>query len=207
MTENPTATAVPPCSAPWDEIRQWRKNMRTQLIAQREALAPSIRDERGARVKARLREEFELGRYRTLGLYWPMRGEIDLLDLAAEHVRAGGRAALPVVVQRSAPVEFWNWVPGSALARGLWDIPIPATREVLQPDALLIPLVGFDRSSFRLGYGGGYYDRTLAVAQPRPLCIGLGYAAAELGSICPQAHDIRLDAIVTEDFLLRAPVS
>jgi 5-formyltetrahydrofolate cyclo-ligase len=83
------------------------------------------------------------------------------------------------------------------MSRGIWNIPIPAEREALHPDALIVPLVGFDSQRFRLGYGGGYYDRTIAAAARRPYCVGLGYAEARLDSIFPQPHDIRMDLIVT----------
>jgi 5,10-methenyltetrahydrofolate synthetase len=84
------------------------------------------------------------------------------------------------------------------LQRGLWDIPIPAERELVTPDALIIPLVGFDSQHYRLGYGGGYYDRTLAALPRRPFCIGVGSSEAMLSTIVPQAHDIPMDAIATD---------
>jgi 5,10-methenyltetrahydrofolate synthetase len=77
-----------------------------------------------------------------------------------------------VIVQKSAPLEFWVWKPGMPMDRGVWDIPVPATREAVEPDVLIAPLVGFDTAGFRLGYGGGYFDRTLAASSPRPYCIG-----------------------------------
>jgi 5,10-methenyltetrahydrofolate synthetase len=90
------------------------------------------------------------------------------------------------------------------MERGLWDIPIPAVRELVQPDALIVPLVGFDSACYRLGYGGGYYDRTLAAAVKRPFCVGLGFNAGALSTIFPQMHDIPLDAIVTDRTVARA---
>jgi len=120
------------------------------------------------------------------------------------HVERGGIVALPVVVERGKPVEFWRWRPGARMGRGLWDIPIPLEREVVQPDALIIPLVGFDDACYRLGYGGGYYDRTLAAATRRPYCVGLGYSGGALGTIYPQMHDIPLDMIVSDRTLIRA---
>jgi 5-formyltetrahydrofolate cyclo-ligase len=75
---------------------------------------------------------------------------------------------------------------------------VPAERQVVSPTALLVPLVGFDEQGYRLGYGGGYYDRTLAASKPRPLAIGLGYEFGRLATIHPQPHDAPMDAIVTE---------
>ena len=171
--------------------------MRKALIGQRLALESGVRKALGERARQRLIEGVELGRFGTLGVYWPVRGEIDVRDLAIEHLRKGGRVALPVVVTKSAPVEFWSWRPEMPMSRGIWNIPIPAEREVLDPDALIVPLVGFDAQQFRLGYGGGYYDRTIAAAARRPYCVGLGYGDAQLESIFPQPHDIPMDLIVT----------
>ena len=139
-----------------------------------------------------------LSAFGTLGIYWPIRGEIDVRDLALSHLRRGGRVALPVVVQRGAPVEFWSWTESTPMRRGVWNIPVPAERVVLQPDLLLVPVVGFDAVHYRLGYGGGYYDRTLAAYASRPCCIGLGYESAHLASIFPQPHDIPMHRIVTQ---------
>jgi 5-formyltetrahydrofolate cyclo-ligase len=102
------------------------------------------------------------------------------------------------VVDTAGPVEFWSWRPEMAMSRGVWNIPIPAQREPVVPDALIVPLVGFDGARYRLGYGGGYYDRTIAAATPRPFCIGFGYQAARLETIFPQPHDIPMDLIVTD---------
>jgi 5-formyltetrahydrofolate cyclo-ligase len=84
------------------------------------------------------------------------------------------------------------------MARGVWNIPIPAERQVVPPGALLVPLVGFDSRGYRLGYGGGFYDRTLAALSPKPLAIGVGYEFGRLATIHPQPHDIPMDALVTE---------
>lgn len=190
--------ARPPGNIQWAALKEWRKRTRTELLARRAALDPRARRLRGDVTKQLLLAAVELERYPVLGLYWPIRGEIDLLDVARRHVAAGGIAAVPVVTQKNAPVEFWRWRPGAKMRRGFWDIPVPAAREVVQPDALLIPLVGFDAAGFRLGYGGGYYDRTLAVLNPQPRKIGVAYSSCELPSIEPQDHDIRMDVIVTE---------
>jgi len=158
----------------------------------------ATRRAQGERAKAGLIGNVELRRFATLGMYWPVRGEIDLRDLAAEHVKNGGRVGLPVVVTESAPVEFWSWRPEMPMSRGVWNIPIPAERELLEPEALIVPLVGFDPQRYRLGYGGGYYDRTIAASRRRPFCVGLGYEAARLATIFPQTHDIPMDLIITD---------
>jgi 5-formyltetrahydrofolate cyclo-ligase len=170
--------------------------MRRYLIGQRLAREQPERSAEGDRIKAQLRERVDLHAYATLGIYWPVRGEIDIRDLGLEHLRRGGRVALPVVVEPFAPVEFWSWHPEAAMTRGVWNIPIPAERELLHPDALLIPLVGFDCHRFRLGYGGGYYDRTIAAAPRQPYCVGLGYRTSHLPTIFPQSHDIPMDVVL-----------
>jgi 5-formyltetrahydrofolate cyclo-ligase len=191
---------MPDAAAPssWEEIRQWRKQRREALIAQRMHAPAELRLEQGAAAKRHLGNAVDIGAHRTLGIYWPLRGEMDVRDLARAHLEAGGIVGLPVVVERNAAVEFWRWEPGMKMSKGIWDIPIPAERELVHPGMLIVPLVGFDAACYRLGYGGGYYDRTIAAATPRPLCVGLGFAAAALPSIFPQPHDIPMQMIVTE---------
>lgn len=182
----------------WPEIRQWRKQTREALIAGRMALSVKVRQAKGEAAKQKLLATVDLKQYPVLGIYWPMRGEIDVRDIARRHVETGGVVGLPVVVEKAAPVEFWKWRPGMGMQRGVWNIPVPTTRELVIPDACIVPLVGFDGEQYRLGYGGGYYDRTLAALARRPFCVGLGFAEARLPSIFPQPHDIPMQAIVTD---------
>jgi 5-formyltetrahydrofolate cyclo-ligase len=182
----------------WDEIRHWRRQQRAALIARREALAQDQRRRLQASIVDLLERHFPQLAQGCVGFYWPFRGEIGLHALVRRLVDRGAGAALPVVVQKRAPLAFWAWRPGVALTRGVWDIPIPAAREVVQPTALLVPLVGFDGEGYRLGHGGGYYDRTLAAMDPKPLAIGVGHELGRLATIHPQPHDIPMDAIVTE---------
>ena len=182
----------------WPEVRDWRKSTRDTLIAARMALTVKVRQEKGDKAKQKLLAAVDLKKYPTLGIYWPMRGEIDVRDIARKHIEAGGSVGLPVVVEKAAPVEFWKWEPGMGMKRGVWNIPVPLKREVLTPDALIVPLVGFDAEQYRLGYGGGYYDRTIAALGRRPFCVGLGFTEAELPTIYPQPHDIPMHLIVTD---------
>jgi 5-formyltetrahydrofolate cyclo-ligase len=182
----------------WDEVREWRKRTRENLISARLALGAKTLQAKGEVAKRKLLACLGLEQYPTLAIYWSMRGEIDVRDLARQHIEAGGSVALPVVVEKKAPLEFWRWRPGMGMRRGVWNIPVPVKREVLTPDACIVPLVGFDGEKYRLGYGGGYYDRTLAALGKRPFCVGLGYAEARLPSIFPQPHDIPMDLMVTD---------
>jgi 5-formyltetrahydrofolate cyclo-ligase len=190
-------------NAEWSAVRSFRKAKRAELLARRAALSFHDRERYGESLAAHLVATLRLASYAVLGFYWPIRAELDLRKVAGRHVEAGGIAALPVVIEKNAPVEFWQWQPGSAMQRGSWNIPVPAERRVVVPNALLIPLVGYDAAGYRLGYGGGYYDRTLAAADPRPLCIGVGYDEAALATIYPQPHDVPMDLIVTERRVLR----
>lgn len=189
-------------SPAWDEVKAWRKAKRTELIAQRMAKEPTERKRGSEAILRELMQSIDPRIVVTLGLYWPIRGEMDLRPLAHQHAAGGGIVGLPVVVRSAAPVEFWRWEPGVPLVRGRWNIPVPKERRPVTPDLLVIPLVGFDRSLYRLGYGGGFYDRTLAAAAPRPRTIGVGFADAELQSIFPQRHDIPMDRILTDAFSL-----
>lgn len=181
----------------WEEVRPWRREQRAKLIAYRSGLPREQRDAVRDRVVPLLRQIPGLTEA-TIGFYFPFKGEIDLRPLLRELVAGGARAALPAVVEKAKPVEFRAWYPGVTMERGIWDIPVPAPGNPVRPTLLLVPLVGFDAAGYRLGHGGGYYDRTLAVLAPKPLCIGVGYEATRLDTIHPQPHDIPMDAIATE---------
>ena len=193
------AGAGPPS---WPTVKAWRATTRAALLERRAALTD--RKQLGARAKERLCAEIDFAPYRVLGIYWPIRAEIDVRDIAIRHIEAGGVAALPVIVKKNAPVEFWPWEPGTSMRRGFWNIPVPASGTPVRPDALIVPLIGFDAACFRLGYGGGYYDRTLGALDPLPLRVGLGYADGELATIYPQPHDVPMSVIVTERGVRRA---
>jgi 5-formyltetrahydrofolate cyclo-ligase len=184
-----------------EDLKEWRNATRDALVARRMARTPEERRRLSEPVIERLHSLIDPVRYPVVGLYWPIRGEIDLREFARRHVEAGGIVGLPVVIQNAAPVEFWRWRPGVALKRGHWNIPVPPERDLVAPDLLVVPLVGFDSGRYRMGYGGGFYDRTLAAAKPRPRTIGIGSAEAELPTIYPQHHDIPMDVIVTDQFV------
>ena len=109
----------------------------------------------------------------------------------------GVRVALPVAVALGQPLMFREWRPNARLARGLWKIPYPADGAEVVPTVVIAPLVGFDKACFRLGYGGGFFDRTLAGFDAAPLVIGVGYAGALIPTIFPQPHDIPMDWVLT----------
>lgn len=210
--EGPDALASPACAMPTSmvldggptraEILQWRKSERERLIGERLALGPALRRQHGERIAATLDALLPRLEGSVVSLYWPFRGEPDLRDWAEGVYRRGGRCVLPVVVAKATPLVFRAWRSGDAMERSVWNIPIPAEGEELRPDIVIAPLVGFDRLGYRLGYGGGFFDRTLAGLAPRPRAIGVGYALAAMATIHPLAHDIGMNAIVTEDGLV-----
>ena len=182
----------------WEEVRHWRKRKREELLVRRAALSVEARHELAERARAQLLQAVDLNAYKVLGFCWAIKGEIDVRRIAEQHLASGGEVAIPVIVQKAAPVEFWRWRPGIPMQIGIWNIPIPKERDVVELDAVLVPLVGFDARGYRLGYGGGYFDRTLAAAARRPVAIGLGFADSVLPTIYPQEHDIPMNLIVTD---------
>lgn len=181
------------------DVAAWRRGQRARLLAERETMSPESRQHAASAVAARLGDFLATKRIATLGLYWPIKHEINLLAWADALVRQTGIVlCLPVVIAPKQPLEYWRWRQGEPLGRGIWNIPVPARREVAVPELMLAPLVGFDRDNYRLGYGGGYFDRTLAALEPRPLVVGIGYEFSALDTIFPQPHDIAMDAVLTE---------
>jgi 5-formyltetrahydrofolate cyclo-ligase len=190
--------AAAPQSLERADIMRWRKAERARLIAARLAIPAEERAGHARVVAGRLDALLPALAGLTVSLYWPLRGEPDLRDWLAAIVARGARCALPVVATKNQPLIFRAWRPGEPLVRGFWNIPVPEQGAIVAPDIVLAPVVGFDQHRYRLGYGGGYFDRTLASLSARPRVIGVGYAQAEMTTIHPLAHDIPMDAIVTE---------
>ncbi|MDX0453273.1 5-formyltetrahydrofolate cyclo-ligase [Sinorhizobium medicae] len=180
------------------DVRRWRKSERARLIAERLAMAPDHRAMCEAQIVNRMLAEIGDMRGLVVSLYWPFRGEPDLRPLMRQISDQGGECALPVVVQKEQPLEFHLWRPGDKLTRGIWNIPVPATPHSCTPDIVIAPVVGFDASCYRLGYGGGYYDRTLAGMTAKRRVMGVGFAQARIRTIYPQNHDVRMDVVVTD---------
>ncbi len=180
-----------------DAVKLWRRGERERLIALRQGLPAADRRRWSERVLAALRALLA-DRPGVLGVYWPFRAEIDPRPLIDWTVAGGRGVALPVVVDKKGPLEYRAWRPGEPLVDGVWNIPVPENRAVVTPSIVLAPLVGFDAACYRLGYGGGYFDRTLAALVPQPLAIGIGFAIQELETIHPQPFDVPMDLIVTE---------
>jgi 5-formyltetrahydrofolate cyclo-ligase len=132
----------------------------------------------------------------------PFADEIDVLPLMARLAAEGWRTALPVVAGRAKPLVFRAWAPGEPTVVGAWSIPVPPdSAPEVQPDVLLVPMLAFDRAGFRLGYGGGFYDRTLsALRAVKPvIAVGVAFAGQEMAEVPREAHDEPLDWILTEN--------
>ncbi len=188
------------------DVARWRRAERVRLRAERQALSVEARAAASAALSAHLQDLLRLCfgdmRDRLISAYWPIKGEPDLRPLMADLHAAGVLVALPLVEVKQAPLVFRRWTPETRMVRGDWNIPVPPPEaEVVTPPVVLAPLVGWDRAGYRLGYGGGYFDRTLAHLAPRPFVVGIGLQAAKLATIYPQPYDIRLDAILTEEGL------
>ncbi len=144
--------------------------------------------------------------------YWPLPGELDPRPLMARLAACGLRLALPVVVARDAPLDFRAWAPGDVLEPGPLGTRHPApTAEALRPDWLLVPLLAFDRTGYRLGFGGGFYDRTLARLRGDggipPFALGIAFDGQATDSVPVEGHDRPLDAVATPTTLIRFPAA
>lgn len=189
MTESP--------ELPFD-VSQWRKQERARLLDRRRAMVAEEHRAASETIMRALLARLPPDGYGLIGCYWPFRREFNCVPYMREVLRGGGRVALPVVVSRGRPLEFRDWTEGAEMEKGVWNIPHPANGPPVRPSALVIPLVGFDAAGFRLGYGAGYYDMTLAAHDQRPLAIGVGFEFSRLPTIHPQPHDRPMDVIITE---------
>lgn len=179
------------------DLKAWRKAERARLIEARLAISADMRAGHATAISSELDRRLGDLQGLVVAIYWPFRGEPDLRAWAASVIGRGGRLALPVVVEKAAPLVFRAWTPGDRLEKGVWNIPIPAEDRQVIPDVVIAPVVGFDGGNYRLGYGGGFYDRTLAALPRKPRVIGVGYAMQRLETIHPQSYDIAMDEIVT----------
>ena len=171
--------------------------LRQQLIAARRALSADAKAQADARIAARLMQWLELHQVKVLGGYLAIAGEPDLSALYAELPARGIVLAMPVALERHHPLVFVRWQAGDEMAKDASGMKAPAARgEYLQPDAVLAPCVGFTEENLRLGFGGGYFDRTLAQV-PRPKAVGIAYAFAKV-EFGAEPHDVPLDAIITD---------
>src|SRR5947207_8552820 len=180
------------------DLSNWRKNERTRLLREREALAPEALAELRSRIDHHLERAFRDLVHGILAFCWPYRNEYDARHMAAALRRRGARTALPVVVAPKAPLVFREWKPGVELAVGPLGIPYPVGSPEVSPDHVLLPMLGWDADGYRLGYGGGFFDRTLAALARRPRVLGVAYEQAFLETNTSQPEGTRLDVCGAE---------
>ncbi|HZI82525.1 MAG TPA: 5-formyltetrahydrofolate cyclo-ligase [Casimicrobiaceae bacterium] len=180
------------------ELKAWRIRLRADLIARRAGTLPERRAAWGTSIGLQLERLLADVSGRIVAFCWPYQGEFDARPTIMGCLERGARAALPVVVAPRQPMIFREWNPGTKMVPGVYDIPVPADSPEVLPDIVLAPLAGFDERGHRLGYGGGFFDRTLAAIQPRPVTIGIGFELARVATIHPRWHDIPMNYIVTE---------
>ncbi|ANO52463.1 5-formyltetrahydrofolate cyclo-ligase [Woeseia oceani] len=212
MNEPEKEYASPPCSLQdWQtgehtsvaaDIASWRDNERKRLLAQRRAMDSAARLSHDQSIMAHL-DQYLLaligsGEQPLIAVYWPIRGEPDLRRWYSQAAGRGWRLALPAVVRRDAALSFRSWCPGDELRPDLLNIPAPAACDEVEPAVIITPFVGYDRGGYRLGNGGGYYDRSLPAMARMPQLIAVGDHFGALRSIYPQPHDIPMNAVVTE---------
>ena len=181
-----------------------KKALRQRLIEQRLNMPDRLRR---ADLLQQVMRIWLVGRSDTvIGAYWPIKGEFDPLPALHRWKEDGElldepqprRIGLPVVDKVHQTLKFHAWFPGCPMEEDAYGIPKPKDTEVVVPTLLFVPCVGYSVGGYRLGYGGGFYDRTLAQLQPKPYTAGLGFAAGFLPDLEPEAHDVALDAILNE---------
>lgn len=212
MTQSPDdRPGSPPCFAhelvdgqpvdaeTWRDVARFRRAERARLLALRQAMSQETRVAQAAVIADLLDDLLRPGPGQVIAAYWPIRSELDLRSWMARAHELGAQVALPAVVARDRPLAFHEWTPRCAMTRGVWNIPVPAAGVALTPDIVVSPVLGIDRDGFRLGNGGGYYDRTLADLKTRPQVIGIGQDFARIATIFPMPWDIPMDSVILGD--------
>jgi 5-formyltetrahydrofolate cyclo-ligase len=187
------------------DISAWRREKRAQLLAERLRFVSNGSHEACRKIESHLSELLHTFPAQTISGYWPYKAEIDLRDLMRGLQDRGWTTAMPAVVRPHTPLQFLRWTAGMEMDAGAYGIPGPRTRETVTPGIVIAPLVGFDENNYRLGYGGGFFDRTLSAMNPRPRTIGVGFTLSALDTIHPEATDIPMDFIVTESGIQSSP--
>lgn len=180
------------------ELSDWRKSERDRLLRERNSLSEDALATLRSRIDSHIERAFPDLVHGVLAFCWPYKNEYDVRHLAAALRRRGATTAMPVVVAPRTPLIFREWKPGIDLAKGPLGIRYPVGSPEVSPDNVLLPMLGWDAEGYRLGYGGAFFDRTLAAIAKRPRVIGIAYEAAYLPTIRPQPHDVPVDWVVTE---------
>jgi 5-formyltetrahydrofolate cyclo-ligase len=178
-----------------------KKTLRRQLQAERQSLID--RHQRSMYLQDVLRVWLVGRQDSAIGAYWPIKGEFDAMPALFRWSEADPkrRIGLPVIDKISKQLRFHVWYPGCEMEDDAYGIPKPKDTPVFEPTLLLVPCVGYGPHGVRLGYGGGFYDRTLATLQPRPHTVGLAYSQGFLPWLLPEAHDVPLDTVLCDEGL------
>jgi 5-formyltetrahydrofolate cyclo-ligase len=189
------------------EIDAAKRRLRAAALECRQAWAPAPERERAARRACeRLMAAVPLPESCAVSAFWPLGDEIDTRPLLEALHAQGHAVGLPIVVARGHPLQFRRWRPQDAMVAASFGIMVPPPEAPLVvPEIVVAPLLAFDRAGYRLGYGGGFYDRTLAGlrALRETVAVGYGFAAQEVEAVPRDAYDQRLDWIVTEEAALK----
>jgi len=180
------------------ELAAWRKAQRQRLLDVRQAAPLENRERWSWAIDAILFAAFRFTDPWVVAFCWPFQAEFDARPYVTRLHALGVRLALPMVIAKDQPLVFLQWIPGDTMQPGAYGIPIPASHRPIQPDVLLVPPVGIGAAGDRLGYGGGFFDRTLAALNPRPLTIAHAFELSRIPTTYPQSHDILMDFVVTE---------
>ena len=189
---------VDPSSIQGQDSVLFRSRLRKEKIAARQALPDGEHARAAAAIERNLEDLLATRPAQTIAFCWPLRREFDCRPLISRLLVRGWRAAQPVVTAEAAPMVFRPWTPDTPMTSDRHGIPIPVGDQTVIPDVVLLPLVAFDAQGYRIGYGGGYFDRTLAALSRQPFTIGIGFELARVDSVRPEPHDVRLAALVTE---------
>ena len=181
-----------------EALKNWRKSERERLISSRLAIEPATLERWRGRINAYLERSFPGLAGKRVAFCWPIKNEYDARHFARTLRQRGALTALPVVVAPKTPLKFREWHPGVEMAVGALDIAYPVNSPEVVPEAVLLPMNGWDPQGYRLGYGAGFFDRTLASLAKRPVVIGTSYEQARMDTIHPQPWDIPVDYLVTE---------
>jgi len=180
------------------DVAAWRKLKRRELLGKRAAMSA---EERDAKSDSIIREltRLQAALKGVIAFYYPFRGEVNILPLMEKLSNSGYVMALPVVPAPRTPLQFRAWSPGCVTAPSSYGVPEPTQGEIVEPDVFIVPLVGFDVQLYRLGYGGGFYDRTFAATKKAVTRIGVGFEDARIDTIYPQLFDIPMHLVITEN--------
>jgi 5-formyltetrahydrofolate cyclo-ligase len=208
LTPESSAESSPhPTSEASPEARlAYRRRLRQQAVERRLSLPVTECAALSATICGLLARHFPQLANQRVGFCWPVNNEPDLRPLIVSWLargETGFSALLPVVQGLEQPLAFREWTPQSLMQTDRFGIPTPTEGRLLPPQALLIPVNAFDGDGYRIGYGGGFFDRTLAAQHPPPLAIGVGFELARVASVRPEAHDVRLSAMVSEAGVFR----